>query len=583
MSRYIAFRRQPVDQQVAQHLRTVTFPAPTRGIIQNENQAFMQPGGANVQDNWASTMRGVKLRGGCIRWCDLHAADAPVPPVPDDLRKPVVSAFEYVTASQERMYAANVDTLYDVTAGFPSIVKAGRTNGNYVAAQFANADGEWMLACNEVGDFVLRFDGTSWLTLDPSAGTPTDGASAITGPVDSAVEHGLGLGYVWKYRNRLFFIETDSMNAWYLGVDSVGGLLQQIPLAGAATRGGKLLFGAVWSLDAGDGTDDKCVFVTNLGEVLIFSGTNPAEATAWRQEGRYTLSAPLGMNAHLTIGGDLIIMTVDGIVPLSQAITKEAGQLELAMLTRTIKPLWRDLVTTRRALPWSVHKWDEFGAVFVAAPGGGPGDRFCLCANNATAAWSRFVGWDATCFIQNGSNLFFGTQDGIIMQSDRTGYDDGNHAKIPYTAVVVGGWETFGAQASQIVWHQARAVFIASAGQPFNPQLSASQDYIVTLPAPPSAGFDPGSGLDDRWDVGKWGDAGSSGHVPTQAESAAFAQWDGLLPVLAVTRSTLWVSIGATGYAHAPVIQFTVAQEAAPRIELIAISATYEPAGVNVD
>ena len=106
MSRYIAFRRQPVDNQVAQHLRTVTFPAPTRGIIQNENQAFMQPGGANVQDNWASTMRGVKLRGGCVRWCDLHGLDTTVPPVPSDLRKPVISAFEYITADQQRMYAA---------------------------------------------------------------------------------------------------------------------------------------------------------------------------------------------------------------------------------------------------------------------------------------------------------------------------------------------------------------------------------------------------------------------------------------------------------------------------------------------
>jgi hypothetical protein len=583
MSRYVAFRRQPVDNQVAQHLKTVTFPAPTRGINQNENQAFMQPGAAVIQDNWSSTMRGVKLRGGCVRWCDLHALDATVPPVPSDLRKPVVSAFEYVTANQSRMYAANIDTLYDVTTNTPVVIRVGHSSGNYVAAQFSNADADWMIVCNETGDFVLRYDATGWIVLDPGAGVPADGASVITGPVGSAVENGQGLGYVWKYRNRLFFIEVDSMNAWYLDIDSVGGLLHQIPLSGSATRGGKLLFGAVWSLDSGSGTDDKCVFVTNLGEVLIFSGTNPAEATSWRQEGRYALSAPLGMNAHLTIGGDLLIATVDGVVPLSQAITKEAGQLELAMLTRTIKPLWRDLVTTRRTLPWSVKKWDEYGVVVVAAPGGGPGDRFCLVANNATAAWSRFVGWDSSCFIQKGADLFFGTQDGIIMLADRTGYDDGNHMKIPYVATLVGGWETFGSQANQVVWHQARAVFIASAGQPFNPQLSATQDYVVNLPAPPSAPPDPGTGIDDKWDLGKWGEPGSGSHVPTAGESAAFAQWDGLLPVLAVTRSTLWVSIGATGYAHAPVVQFTVAQDAAPRIELIAISASYEPAGVNVD
>lgn len=583
MSKFIAFRRQPVDQQAAQNLRTVTFPAPTRGIVQNENQTFMQPGGAIVQDNWAPTMRGVKLRGGYVRWCDLHALDATVPPVPSELRNPVISAFEYITANQQRMFAATAYTLYDVTANMPEVVQAGRTDGNYVASQLANAAGEWLIACNEVGDFPLRYGGASWVELDPGAGAPVDGAGTITGPSGSPVEHGLGLSYVWKYRNRLFFIQADSMNAWYLGLDSVGGVLQQIPLAGAATRGGKLLFGAVWSLDAGDGTDDKCVFVTSLGEVLIFSGSNPAEATGWRQEGRYTLSRPLGMNAHITIGGDLIIMTTDGAVPLSQAITKEAGQLELAMLTRTIKPLWRDLVKTRRSLPWSVKMWSEYGAVFVAAPGGGPGDRLCLVGNNATAAWCRFLGWDATCFLQVGDNLFFGTQDGIVMQADQTGYDDGNHEKIPYVATLVGGWETFGTPSHHVVWHQARAVFIASAGQPFAPQISATQDYIVTLPAAPPPGVDPGSGIDDKWDVGKWGTPGSSSHVPTPPESAAFAQWDGLLPVLSVTRSTLWVSIGATGYAHAPIVQMTVAQQATPHIELVAISATYEPAGVNVD
>ena len=49
-----------------------------------------------------------------------------------------------------------------------------------------------------------------------------------------------------------------------------------IPLSGAATKGGKLLFGATWSIDAGDGIDDKCVFVTDQGELLIFTGSDPS-------------------------------------------------------------------------------------------------------------------------------------------------------------------------------------------------------------------------------------------------------------------------------------------------------------------
>src|SRR4249919_3487120 len=52
MTTYAAFRRQPVPQQYAQNLQTVTLPAPTRGIIQSENDAYMAPGGAIVSDNW---------------------------------------------------------------------------------------------------------------------------------------------------------------------------------------------------------------------------------------------------------------------------------------------------------------------------------------------------------------------------------------------------------------------------------------------------------------------------------------------------------------------------------------------------
>ena len=43
------------------------------------------------------------------------------------------------------------------------------------------------------------------------------------------------------------------MNAWCLPLNAVGGELIYIPLSGAARKGGSLLFGASWSIDAGDG------------------------------------------------------------------------------------------------------------------------------------------------------------------------------------------------------------------------------------------------------------------------------------------------------------------------------------------
>jgi hypothetical protein len=134
---YAAFRRQAVPQQYAQALRTTTFPAPTRGIVLNENESYMQPGGAIIQDNWMSTMQGVKLRAGFIRWCDLHALDTVVPPVPDASRQPVISAFEYVSGSQQRMYAGQQTKLFDVTSHID--VVSCRGTGKPACLMTANA------------------------------------------------------------------------------------------------------------------------------------------------------------------------------------------------------------------------------------------------------------------------------------------------------------------------------------------------------------------------------------------------------------------------------------------------------------
>lgn len=540
MSSYQAFRRAPIPPQLAAQVQAVNIPAPSRGIILNENEAFMQPGGAIICDNWKPTMKGVSLRGGSIRWNTLPETTS------------VISGFEYVSGNVQKMYAGNATKLYDVTtSGTPTLIKSGQASGNYVASQLANASGTYMMVVNDAGDYPLRFDGTTWTTLN---------SGQITGPAGTTVVAGHNLTYVCKYRNRYFFIEGGSMNAWYLPLNSIQGALALIPLSGAATKGGKLLFCTSWSIDAGDGIDDKLVFCTDLGELLIFTGSDPSDANNWKQEGRYQLSPPMGMNAHLNVGGDLLIATVDGILPTSGAITKDRAELELAAVTRQIKPMWRDEVNAKRASPWTLKKWDEYGGIFVTWPGGTVGNRYCAVVNAATGAWCRYVGWDATCFMLMRGDMFFGTQDGYIMQADRTGYDDGK----PYVATLVGGWEMFQSGPATVTWRQARAVFTAASGQAFQPQISATTDYVVTLPTAPSAGVDPG--VIDVWDQGLWD----------------HAKWDQASARAPVVQNTGWVSIGMTGFAHAPVVQVTVAQQAKPSVDLISIAATFERLGVNV-
>jgi hypothetical protein len=540
MSAHADFRRTPVPAQVAQQLQAIRLPAPTLGLNTSTNLSQMPPGSTSIQDNWKPTMEGVALRGGCVRWCTLPETT------------PVISAFEYISGNVQHMFAGNATKLYDVTAsGTPTAVATGQHSGNYAASQMANAAGDYLMVVNDAGDPPLRFDGAAWTVLN---------SGQITGPAGSTVVAGENLVYVWKYRGRWFFIEGGSMNAWYLGIDSIQGALAMIPLSGAASKGGNLLFGATWSLDAGDGLDEKCCFATDQGELLTFSGSDPSDAANWKQEGRYDISPPLGMNAHMQAGADLLIATVDGIVPVSQAVQKDVTVLDLAAVTLPIRNMWRDEVMAKRSWSWTMKKWAENGTIFVTWPGGPPGNQYCAVVNPGTNAWARYVGWDATCFIRMRENMYFGTQGGVIMQADVSGNDDG----VPYVATLAMAWDIFQSAPSQVVWHQARATFRANYGEPFQPQLASAVDYVITVPTAPPPGIDPGNS--DVWDSGLWDQA----------------KWDQQPSNKPLVHNTHWVSIGTTGYTHAPIVQVTVSQTSKPTVELIAIGATYATLGVNV-
>jgi hypothetical protein len=556
MSVHQAFRRMPVQQQMALRHQTITLPAPIRGLSLIENWAYTKPGSALVLDNWFPTQRGLRLRGGCQEWTRL----------PDPV-EPIISAFNYASSGIERMYAATDTRLFDVTfAGTPTLI-ATVTDGNYSAAQMANAGGDWLLIVNDAGDYVRRYDGTAWEYLDPASAD----TNKITWDIGGGTqEEKAGLTAVWKYRNRLFFVEGGTMDAWYLDLNAVGGELSLIPLSGAATKGGSLLFGATWSVDAGDGLDDKCVFCTTKGEVLIFTGSDPSTASNWRQEGRYELARPMGKNATEKVGGDLLVETSEGIVPLSAALSKDAATLSLAAITRAVEPMWSDEVIKRNVYSWSMIRWDEQNMLVCNFPGGVEGDRHTLVINLHTGAAARYTGWDTMCFVTMGKLLFFGTQDGAIMQAEVTGYDNSHLDDTfqlvgqTYVASMIGGWEMFQAPPNQVTWLQARASYFSRAAGDFQPQLGAAIDHQLLLPAPPGAS--PSFEIADVWDQGLWDDA----------------LWDQPAPGGPLVRNTMWVSIGETGFSHAPIVQVSVGQKVRPDIELISIAATSVRMAANV-
>jgi hypothetical protein len=499
------------------------FPAPVRGWVINENIAAAQTASARRLDNWVPTRTGIRMR----RGAELHAT------IDDD----VTALFSHVSGGTRTFFAATADAVFDITTPAdpeeaPTAEFTGQTNGEYSAVQFGTTGGQYLYICNGA-DKPRLFNGSAWTAID-GASTP-----AITGPTTTTLSH------VWVYANRLWFVETGTMSAWALPVDSIGGAATEVSLAGVFKRGGALLFGASWSMDAGDGMDDKCVFVSTEGEVAIYEGIDPSDPNTWAKVGLYEIPKPLGKLASMQSGGDLLIATETGLIPISAAIQEDVAMIEEKALSAPISAYWRSLAGRLTTKGWEIVKVPAENYAIVSQPGGGA--FRALCVNTQTGAWSRFVGWDTNCLGYHDGRGYFGTRTGQIYLMEEGGSDGG----ALYTAIMLGQHDGLGAYGVQKTITQMRPVFENLAPDVF--QLTANTDFTEALDPPPNS---IGPGRASLWDVALW-DADV---------------WDGE-PYGEIAAN--WVPIGVTGFSVAPQLQISCGLTDPPDVQLVSIDVQF--------
>jgi hypothetical protein len=499
------------------------FPAPRRGWIRNENLAKSKPEGASLLDNWFPTTTGARVRRGKTKLATIGAGT------------PVGAIMAYVNGVTKKLFAANDTAIYDITAPAdpavsPAASVSGLTSGEISYTMFANSGGNYLVVVNG-HDSRQLYDGTSWTS------------PAITGPTAA-------LAHVWTFKQRQFFIELNTMNAWYLPVDAISGATTVLPLGGVFKLGGSLLFGATWSYGAGSGLNESCVFVTTEGEVAIYEGTDPSSAATWGLKGVYRIGRPLGRRAILKGGGDLAIATDIGLIPLSQAIAVDVAAIGGQAVSAPIEAEWLIEVAQRRSQYfWSIEMWPTQQMAIVAMPTYGTLPAICFVANVRTGAWTRYTGWDTHCVGLYVDRLFFGSIDGKIYEAEVGGSDDG----AIYTASYVGLFDELGSPGATKLACMARATFLTISTTAA--RLSISTDYVVNLPQAPSVGPIPTS--PNNWDQGQWNQA----------------MWG---DVVTKQREALWQSVAGQGCALAPAIQISIGGTAEPQIDLVEFDLTYE-------
>lgn len=512
----------PQGMPQPQPARSYSFPAPVRGWVINENVAAAQSASARLLDNFVPTVTGLRMRRGYT----LHATV-------DDA---CTALFNHVDGSTRTFFAATADAVFDITAPAdpevaPTAEFTGQTNGDYASVQFGTSGGQFLYIVNGA-DKPRLFDGSTWTAID-GVSTP-----AITGVTTT------GLSHVWSYSARLWFVQGGTMSAWALPVDSLGGAAIEVSMAGIFRKGGALLFGASWSMDAGDGLDDKCVFVSTEGEVAIYEGPDPSDADTWAKVGLYEIPRPLGKLAYFQSGGDLLIATEIGILRLSDAINADATMVETRAVTAAISKYWRAKAISLTDRGWEIVKVPSEGYALVSQPGYALGGALCL--NMQTGAWSRFTGWDTNCLGFHDGRAYFGTTSGTICLAEEGGQD----GTAIYTGRMLGQHDGLGAYGAQKTVIQARPVFDSTSDIVW--QLLFNTDFREAMAAPPAVGEVDGG---DYWDAGLW-------------DSAI---WDGN----AGYAGAAWMAIGRTGFSFAPQLQISSGSETAATVELVAIDVQF--------
>lgn len=531
--------------------RSHAFLPPSRGWIANENLGSATPGGASVLDNWTPTATGSRLRGGTRRW---HTVG--------DTSNEIEALFSYSVGTTQELFAATKSYIFDAsdaslesdtlindasedvvnntgeiielapgaTDGLAKYSGLG-VSGKWISQQFTTSGGTFLRLVNG-SDPSLTYDGTTF----------SDSAHAITG-IDTK-----DLSYVWSYKNRLFFCEKNSLNAWYLSVDAIAGAATKFPLGAVFKLGGSLLFGSSWSLNDNGGLADRCVFVTTEGEIAVYGGTNPASAADWSLVGLYRIGKPLGNRAFMRSGGDLLIATDIGLIPLSQAVDKALGELSPAAISYPIEGAWNDEVKARPGVEWFVEMF-PVQQIGVVAPGPyGSRQNVFFVVNLRTGAWSRWTNTRANCLLAFNNQLFFGTSNGVVMEAEKGGSDNG----IPYTGVLIPLFDDCGAPGLLKTTTQLNAVFLADS----NPLASVGMlyDYRQNTRAAPSAFIESEAAV---WGTGAWGTAewgvGRSKQVYIVKRSAP-----------------------GSGIVVAPVVQVTSSGTSAPSVELARVDVAFE-------
>lgn len=453
--------------RTARSAGTYSIPAPVGGLNAVDSIADMPDTDALVLDNFVSQPDKVDLRGGY----ESHATG---------LGGAISSLMTWAGPSSDKMFGATAAAIYEVTSAgaVGAAAVSSLTNGKWQHAMQETSGGNFLVICNG-SDAVRSYDGSSWAT-------PT-----ITGVSSSS------LIAIASHKERLWFVEKETPNAWYLGTEAIAGAATKFSLGSVFKLGGNLVAIGSMSRDGGDGPDDVLAFISSKGEVVIYRGTDPSSANTWALEGNYYLPPPIGRRCVEKAGGDLAIITEGGVMSLQAARSLDRAAQQRAAVTSKINRLFMaDSLSYRANHGWQVISYPRANLFIVNVPVSEGSMQRQYVMSALTGGWSRWTNVNMGSLALLNGDLYGGGNDGTVYKLD-SGYQDNGSA---ITGDLKTAFSPLGAPGVVKTSQMLRSLFSSNGSPGF--LMDVNVDYEDRIPtSTPTAGDPPGT----LWGSATWG------------------------------------------------------------------------------
>jgi hypothetical protein len=233
------------------------------------------------------------------------------------------------------------------------------SSGYGVWTNYTTIAGHFLLYCDESNGYYVYTEAGSWAKI-----TFGGGATQVAN-VDPA-----NLVFPLVFKERVWFVERNSGNAWYLPTGSIYGAAVRFSFGNKFKYGGNLMALFNWSIDAGIGLEDQLVAMSGGGDVIVYQGTDPSTAASFLQKGQWYIGPPpAGRRIAGTFGGDLFLLSSYGLIPITRLLSSTLITESQIMASGKISPIINSVMSSKRtSLGWEVKYLPSENILLISTP-----------------------------------------------------------------------------------------------------------------------------------------------------------------------------------------------------------------------